>query len=122
VHAVVSAVLAALLFGTATMMMQSVRERTPELAVLKTIGFTDRAVFLLVLVEAVLVCLAAAACGLALSLLVFPFAARFVSGLTMPPVTVATGLALAVALAAVSAAIPAIRAARLQVASALAER
>jgi len=122
VHAVVSAVLAALLFGTATMMMQSVRERTPELAVLKTLGFTDRAVFLLVLVEAVLVCLAAAACGLALSLLVFPFAARFVSGLTMPPVTVATGLALAVALAAVSAAIPAVRAARLQVASALAER
>jgi putative ABC transport system permease protein len=122
VHAVVSAVLAALLFATATMMMQSVRERTSELAVLKTIGFTDRAVFLLVLGEAVVVCIAAAACGLALSALVFPYAARVVSGLTMPPVTVATGLALAVALAVISAAIPALRAARLRVVSALAER
>ncbi|HLJ37331.1 MAG TPA: ABC transporter permease [Steroidobacteraceae bacterium] len=122
VHAVVSAVLAALLFATATMMMQSVRERTSELAVLKTIGFTDRAVFLLVLGEAVLVCIAAAACGLALSTAVFPYAARIVSGLTMPPVTVATGLALAVALAVLSAAVPALRAARLRVVSALAER
>jgi putative ABC transport system permease protein len=122
VHAVVSAVLAALLFATATMMMQSVRERTSELAVLKTIGFTDRAVFLLVLIEAVVVCIVAAACGLALSTAVFPYAARVVSGLTMPPVTVAIGLALAVALAVVSAALPALRAARLQVVSALAER
>lgn len=122
VHAVVSAVLAALLFATATMMMQSVRERTSELAVLKTIGFTDRAVFLLVLVEAVVVCIAAAACGLALSTAVFPYAAHIVSGLTMPPVTVVIGLALAVALAVVSAAMPALRAARLRVVNALAER
>ena len=122
VRAVVSAVLAALLFATATMMMQSVRERTPELAVLKTVGFTDRAVFLLVLAEAVVVCLTSAACGLALSTLVFPFAARFVSGLAMPGVTIATGLALAAVLAIVSAAMPAARAARLRVASALAER
>jgi putative ABC transport system permease protein len=121
VHAIVTAVLAALLFATATLMMQSVRERTPELAVLKTIGFTDRAVFLLVLIEAVAVCIVAAACGLALSMVVFPFAARVVSGLAMPPVTIAIGLGLAVALAAVSAAIPAVRAARLRVVSALAE-
>ena len=47
IRAIVSAVLVALLFATATMMMQSIRERTPELAVLKTLGFTDRAVFLL---------------------------------------------------------------------------
>ncbi|HUO19652.1 MAG TPA: ABC transporter permease [Steroidobacteraceae bacterium] len=122
VRAVVSAVLAALLFGTAAMMMQSIRERTPELGVLKTIGFTDRAVFLLVLAEAVAVCIAAAACGLALSLAVFPLAARFVTALAMPAATLATGLALAVTLAIASAAIPAARAARLRVVSALAER
>lgn len=122
IRAVVSAVLAALLFATATMMMQSVRERTPELAVLKTIGFTDRAVFLLILAEAVLVCVAAAAVGLELATLVFPFAERFVLGLAMPKVTIAVGLALAAAVALVSAAIPATRAARLRVVSALAER
>ena len=122
IRAVVSAVLAALLFATATMMMQSVRERTPELAVLKTVGFTDRAVSLLVLAEAVIVCVAAAACGLALATVVFPFAGRFVFGLTMPGVTVAAGLALAALLAAMSAAIPAVRAGRLRVVNALADR
>ena len=122
IRAVVSAVLAALLFATATMMMQSVRERTPELAVLKTIGFTDRAVFLLILAEAVVVCLVAAGCGLALANAVFPFAGRFVFGLAMPKVTVAVGLTLAIAVALVSAAIPAARAARLRVVAALAER
>jgi putative ABC transport system permease protein len=122
IRAVVSAVLAALLFATATMMMQSVRERTPELAVLKTIGFTDRAVFLLILAEAVVVCVVAAGCGLALANVVFPFAGRFVFGLAMPRVTVAIGLALAAAVALVSATIPAARAARLRVVAALAER
>lgn len=122
IRAVVGAVLAALLFATATMMMQSVRERTPELAVLKTIGFTDRAVFLLVLAEAVVVCVVAAGCGLGLATLAFPFAARFVFGLALPKVTIAMGLALAAAVALVSAAIPAARAARLRVVSALAER
>lgn len=122
IRAVVSAVLAALLFATATMMMQSVRERTPELAVLKTIGFTDRAVFLLILAEAVVVCVVAAGCGLALANVVFPFAGRFVFGLAMPKVTVAVGLTLAIAVALVSAAVPAARAARLRVVAALAER
>ena len=122
IRAVVSAVLAALLFATATMMMQSVRERTPELAVLKTIGFTDRAVFLLILVEAVVVCVVAAAGGLALATAVFPFAGRFVFGLAMPGATVAIGLTLAAVVALFSAAIPAARAARLRVVSALTER
>jgi putative ABC transport system permease protein len=122
IRAVVSAVLAAQLFATATMMMQSVRERTPELAVLKTLGFNDRAVFFLILGEAVGVCVAAAAFGLALATLVFPFASRFVFGVAMPNVTVAIGLALAAAVALVSAAIPAARAARLRIVDALAER
>lgn len=122
IRAILSAVLAALLFATATLMMQSVRERTPELAVLKTIGFTDRAVFLLILAEAVTVCVAAAAFGLGLAALAFPFAARFVPGLSLPGVTVALGLALALLVALVSAAVPATRAARLEVVAALALR
>jgi putative ABC transport system permease protein len=48
---ILSAVLAALVFSTATMMMQTLRERTPELAVLKTLGFANRTVFLLVAAE-----------------------------------------------------------------------
>lgn len=120
IRAVVGAVLVALLFATATMMMQSIRERTPELAVLKTVGFTNRAVFVLVLLEALVVCLAAAALGLALATLAFPFAARFVQGLSMPWVIVAVGLACAVLVALISAVVPAALAARLNVVRALA--
>ena len=122
IRAIVSAALVALLFSTATMMMQSIRERTPELAVLKTLGFTDRAVFLFILAEAVLVFIAAAAFGLALALLVFPLAAKFVPGLSMPLAVVLVGLACAVSAAAISASVPAVRAARLNIVAALASR
>jgi putative ABC transport system permease protein len=122
IRAIVGAVFVALLFATGTMMMQSIRERTPELAVLKTLGFSDRTLVVLILVEAVTVCIAAAAAGLALATLVFPFAANIVPGISMPLVVVELGLAYAVLVALVSAAVPAVRAARLQVVSALAER
>jgi len=120
IRAVVSAALVALLFATATMMIQSVRERTLELAVLKTVGFTDRAVFLLILAEALLLCVAAAAFGLALATAILPLAARFIVGLTMPTIVLAIGLVFAVAVALVSAAVPAALAGRLKVATALA--
>jgi putative ABC transport system permease protein len=119
IRAIVAAVLAALLFATASMMMQSIRERRVELAVLKAVGFTDRAVFLLVLTEALLVCLAAAVAGLALATVLLPLANTFVVGISMPTIVVAIGLALAVAVALISAAIPAALAARLKVATAL---
>jgi putative ABC transport system permease protein len=122
IRAIVGAVLVALLFATATMMMQSTRERTPELAVLKTLGFTDRAVFLFILAEAALLCIAAAAFGLVLALLAFPFASKFVPGLSMPVVVIAAGLACAALLAVISASIPAILAARLNIVTALASR
>lgn len=122
IRAVVGAVLVALLFATSTMMMQSIRERTPELAVLKTVGFTGRAVLLLVLVESALVCVAGAALGLSLAQIAFPLAGRFVPGLSMPAVIVALGLGLGLVVALISAALPAVRAAQLQVASALAGR
>ena len=119
IRAVVGAVLLALLFATTTMMIQSIHERTPELAVVKTLGFTDRTVFLLVLAEALAVFLAGAACGLALATLLLPFAARFVLGLSMPGSVLLFGLALGVGVALVSAAVPAALAARLRVATAL---
>jgi putative ABC transport system permease protein len=119
IRAVVAAVLVALLFATASMMMQSIRERRLELAVLKAVGFTDRAVFLLVLMEALLVCIAAAAFGLTLATLLLPLAATFVAGLSMPKIVIVIGLALAIGVALISAAVPAALAARLKVAAAL---
>lgn len=122
IRAIVAAVLAALLFATATMMMQSLRERTPELAVLKTLGFTDRTVFFLILAEALAVCTVAALCGLILAMIVFPFASKIVPGLAMQPGVIGAGLAIAVLVGLVSAAVPARRAARMEIAAALANR
>jgi len=122
IRSIVSAVLVALLFSTTTLMMQTIRERTPELAVLKTLGFTDRAVFAMVVVEALVVCLAAALLGLALATGLFPYASKFVAGLSMPKIVIATGLIGAVFVALISVAIPASRAARLRVVDALAGR
>ena len=120
IRAVVGAVLVALLFATTTMMLQSMHERIPELAVIKTLGFTDRAVFLLILAEALAVFVAGAVCGLLLATLVLRLAARFVPGLSMPGIVVALGLALGILVALVSASIPAALAARLRVVTALA--
>jgi putative ABC transport system permease protein len=115
-------VLVALLFSTATMTMQAIRERIPELGVLKTIGFTDRAIFVLILSEATIVFVLAAASGLALANVVFPLAAKIVPGLSMPLAIVVVGLLAAVALALISTVVPATRAARLKVVDALASR
>jgi putative ABC transport system permease protein len=49
VTSILGAVFFTLLFLTGNTMMQSVRERVPELAVLKTLGFTDFAVVALIL-------------------------------------------------------------------------
>jgi putative ABC transport system permease protein len=122
IRTVVAAVLVALLFAIATMMMQSLRERTPELAVLKTLGFTNGAVFMLILTEAAFTCATAAVCGLALATVAFPLASKFVPGLTMPPIVVIVGTALAVAVGLISAAVPAMQAARIDIAAALAQR
>jgi putative ABC transport system permease protein len=122
IRSIVAAVLAALLFATATMMMQSIRERTPELAVLLTVGFTDREVFFLILTEAIVVCVVAAALGLSMAMLVFPFAARIVPGVAMPKIVIVIGLSSALVVALICSAWPALRASRLEVVNALAGR
>jgi len=122
IRAVVGAVLVALFFATTTMLMQSVRERTPELAVLKTLGFSTSALFLFIVAEAAVVCVVAAGFGLALALVAFPFASKFVPGLSMPAPVVAIGLGSAALVALLSASAPAIRAARLNIVAALGSR
>jgi putative ABC transport system permease protein len=121
VRAIVIAVFASLLFATAAMMIQSVRERRREIAVLKTVGFTNGAVFALTLAESVLVCTAAATCGLGLAALAIPHTLPLYH-VSMPAIIVAVGLASAVLVALCSAAVPAILAMRLPVAPALSGR
>ncbi len=58
------AVVFAILLVTANAMMMSARERTREVAVLKTIGFTDSTLFGLVMLEAAVIALTGALLGL----------------------------------------------------------
>jgi putative ABC transport system permease protein len=124
-RAIIGAVFFALLLLTANTMMQSVRERTAEFGVLKSLGFSDSRVLVLVLVEALLLMLASAAVGLLASALILP---QFVNYLTVNMEAVSTtsstlvllGLGCAVATALLSAAIPAWRARGLSVTAALA--
>jgi putative ABC transport system permease protein len=122
-NAIVAAVLFTLLFLTGNTMAQSVRERTPELAILKTVGFSDCSVMLLVLIESVLLCVLAASLGLAAAAAVFPVTAAFgIAGAALPLTVVAAGLAIAVVLALASGLPPAWRAQRLVIVEALAGR
>jgi putative ABC transport system permease protein len=126
VNAIVGAVLFALLFLTANTMMQSVRERIPELAVLKTLGFTDRGVLVLVLMESLILSVFAALVGLLAARTVIPLAMRQLSSdlgaVVMPDWVFAWGAVMAVVLALISGAPPALRASRLRIVDALAGR
>ena len=124
VNAIVGAAMLAFLFVSGNTMMQSVRERIPELAVLKTYGFSNTAVMALVLAESVALCGVAAALGIGIAAVLTPTIFREIGagGLNLPLSVVITGLGIAVAYAAVSAALPVLRVQRLSVVDALAGR
>jgi putative ABC transport system permease protein len=124
VESIIGAVLFALLFVTGNTMMQSIRERVPELAVLKTYGYGDLVLTTLVFAEACFLCVAAGALGLGLAALSFPrmFDAMGIAPLPIESSTLLAGALLAVLLAAVSAALPMWRLKRLKLVDALAGR
>ncbi len=121
-NAIVGAVMFTLLFLTANTMMQSVRERIPELAVLKTLGFTGGTVSTLVLIESLILCLFAAVVGLVLSAGAMKIVGSILGPSTLVPSVVVTGLAIAMLLAVISGLPPALRAQRLNIVDALADR
>ncbi|MGH8218390.1 MAG: ABC transporter permease [Steroidobacteraceae bacterium] len=121
-HAVTAAAFFALLFATGTLMMQTIRERTPELAVLKTVGFADRRVMSLILAEALVSCVLGASIGLGIAALLLPRARQLIGLGYLPGIVIAAGFACAIVLALLSGAIPAWRGMRLEVATALGRR
>jgi len=128
-NGIVGAVLFTLLFLTANTMSQSVRERTGELAVLKTLGFTDGIVQWLVIVEALALSLVAAAAGLLLASWELPRAtntallqSQGIGAMHVPGSVFGYGLAIAALLALLSGLPPAQRARRLSIVAALSGR
>jgi putative ABC transport system permease protein len=126
VTAIIGAVFFTLMLLTGNTMAQAVRERVPELATLKTLGFTDRAVLALVFMESVFLILIGGILGMALAAVLTPAVSAASGGmLELPPIGPASwlaGIALMVAVGAIVGVLPALRAMRLRIVDALAGR
>jgi putative ABC transport system permease protein len=127
IGALVTRILVAVFFTililTGNTMAQSIRERIPELAILKTLGFSDGKVTALVLAEAVLLLLLGGAIGMGAAMAAMP-ALNGSTGGRFPPLFVGPetwlrAAAVAVVVALVIGLPPALRANRLKIVDAL---
>ena len=126
VTAIMGAVFFTLLLLTGNTMAQAVRERVPELATLKTLGFRDSTMLALVMTESVLLVMIGGLTGLGLAALAMPGISAATGGMIglpqVPLQTWLTGLGLMVAIGVVVGLLPALRAKRLKIVDALAGR
>jgi putative ABC transport system permease protein len=126
VGSIMGAVFFTLVLLTGNTMAQAVRERIPELAILKTIGFSNRSVLGLVLAESVLLLALGGAAGLALAeIAVSVIRDRLGAQIPMMPVGLAIwlqGLGLMAVIGLLVGVLPARRGMRLRIVDALAGR
>jgi len=126
VGSIMGAVFFTLLLLSGNTMMQAVRERTSEIAVLKTIGFSGRSVLAMVLAESVLLLVLGGVVGLALATVVIPAVSAGSGGmLNLPSVGASSwvlGLVLMASIGFAVGALPAWNAMRLNIVDALAGR
>lgn len=126
VTAIMAAVFFTLLLLTGNTMAQAVRERIPELAVLKTIGFRDGTVLGLVMAESVTLVVLGGLIGLGLAAVLMPGVSAASGGMIqlpgVPAQTWLVGLGLMLAIGIVVGLLPALRAKRLKIVDALAGR
>ncbi|MEG3191714.1 ABC transporter permease [Lysobacter sp. D1-1-M9] len=126
VTAIMAAVFFTLLLLTGNTMAQAVRERIPELAVLKTIGFSNGSVLWLVLGESVLLVVLGGVIGLLIASFLIAGVAAASGGMiqldTVPAATWLMGIGLMLAIGLAVGLLPALRAMRLNIVDALAGR
>jgi putative ABC transport system permease protein len=126
VGSIMGAVFFTLLLLSGNTMMQAVRERTGELAVLKTIGFSNHSVLAMVLAESVLLLLLGGVLGLLLAMALIPVVSAGSGGmLNLPTVGLdswALGVGLMMLIGVLVGALPALNAMRLNIVDALAGR
>jgi putative ABC transport system permease protein len=116
-----SVVFFTLLLVTGNTMAIAVRERTRELAVFKTVGFSDRFLLGMVLAESLLIALVGGALGLLGARAIVPGLVEAMPGFTffLPGEQLAGGLGLALAVGLAAGVLPAVAAMRLNVVEAL---
>ncbi len=115
------AVVFATLLVSATTMAMSIRERTREVAVLKTLGFTRQSILRLYIGEGVLVALTGGALGCLLAVLLVsglahaPGVGLYFGGVTVTPATLGLAIFVAAMVGLLSAIIPAYHSAKLDI-------
>lgn len=126
VRLILLAVFFTIVILTGNTMAQAIRERIPEMAVLKTLGFSNGQVTGLVLAEALLLCLIGGLAGMLLSSLALAGLANaapgFFGALSADPTLWLQAVAAMLLLALVVGLPPAMRVARLRIVDALAGR
>jgi putative ABC transport system permease protein len=119
------AVFFTLLLVVGNTMAQSVRERVPELAVLKTLGFSDGSVLRLVLAESLALCLAGGLVGLLIATMLGAMVEKGTGGqfqLRVDAFVWSIGIASILSMSIAVGLLPALRARRLKIVDALAGR
>ena len=122
IRGIVTAVFFTILLVAANTMGQSVRERTSELAVLKTLGFSDAIVLTLVLAESCAIALVAGLTGLGLAWLLTQGGDPthgMLPSFYLPTADLVRGVMFAAALGVVAGIMPAVYAMRLRIVDAL---
>ena len=126
IGAILTAILVAVFFTillvTGNTMAQSIRERTSELAVLKTLGYRNGLILTLVLAESLVIAVAGGSVGLVLAWLVSRQGdptGGLLPAFFFPPKDMILGVALVFGLGIASGLLPAVRATRLRIVDAL---
>jgi putative ABC transport system permease protein len=121
--AILVAVLFTILLVVGNTMAQAVRERTSELAVLKTLGFSDLKILMLVLAESLFIAGVGGGLGLLLAWLYVTISGDPTGGLlaifTLPPRDIVLGVALMAAVGILAGLLPATSAMRIRITDAL---
>jgi putative ABC transport system permease protein len=120
--AITAAVFFTILLVAGNTMAQAIRERTNELAVLKTLGFSNGLVLALVLAESIALAGVAGAAGLAAGWLLVSAGdptGGMLPGFILPPRDLAAGAGLVLLLGLAAGLLPAVQAMRLRIADAL---
>jgi putative ABC transport system permease protein len=120
---VVGAAFVTILMIVGNTMVMTVRERTREIGVLKTLGFSGGRILRLVLGESVLLALIGGLPGLAIAFIVISSMReslmQFVPSLTLPPDIAAAAIGLMLTLGILTGLVPALNAMRLKIATSL---
>ena len=122
VNAVVGTAFLTILIVIGGAMAQSLRERIPEFAVMKSFGFTSRLIVAVALAESIALCVAGAAAGLLVGQFGMPYLQPIEPAVNVPIHIVAYSLLIAIVMGSAAAAMTAVSAAGRTVVDALGDR